>query len=336
MTGRVTLREGGRIRFGNRVYEVDNGVVYFVDPYGIEPELTLTARTRAGAYDVTLGVVGARDALTTTFRSEPPLPESDIVSVLLTGRPLDQFTASTAGARNQALGLVSSELLGQAGRRVGLDLRVDTDAPDAGGDMRFDSSLIATDLDPAARLTVGRNLRDNVRLLFSRSLRDNDLAWLVDYLPRSDLELRAFFDDQRARAYEFRHAVSVGGTPRAAGAAASERRRPRVSGVELRGAAGADQAHLLRRLSLRAGDRFEFDLWQRDRDRIETFFLERGFLETQVRARREQQPEDGGVALTYDITRGPVTELAVTGFDLPDSVRRDLRAIWTRAVSIPS
>ena len=45
VTGRVTLREGGRIRFGNRVYEVDNGVVDFVDPYGIEPELTLTART---------------------------------------------------------------------------------------------------------------------------------------------------------------------------------------------------------------------------------------------------------------------------------------------------
>ena len=332
VTGRVTLREGGRIRFGNRVYEVDNGVVYFVDPYGIEPELTLTARTRAGAYDVTLSVASARDALTTTFRSEPLLPESDIVSVLLTGRPLDQLTSSTAGARNQALGLVSTELLGQAGRRVGLDLRVGTDAPDAGGDIRFDSSLIAADLDPAARLTVGRNLRDDVRLLFSRSLRDNDLAWLVDYLPRSDLELRAFFDDQRARAYEFRHAVSVGGAPRAAGAAASERRRPRVSGVELRGETGADAVHLLRRLSLRAGDRFEFHLWQRDRDRIETFFLERGFFETQVRARREQQPEDGGVALTYDITRGPVTELAVTGFDLPDSVRRDLQAIWTRAV----
>ena len=331
VTGRVTLREGGRIRFGNRVYEVDNGTVDFVDPYGIEPELTLTARTRAGAYDVTLSVAGARDALTTTFRSEPLLPESDIVSVLLTGRPLDQLTSSTAGARNQALGLVSSELLGQAGRRVGLDLRVGTDAPDAGGDIRFDSSLIAADLDPAARVTVGRNLRDDVRLLFSRSLRDNDLAWLVDYLPRSDFELRAFFDDQRARAYEFRHAVSVGGTPRAA-AAASERRRPRVSGVELRGVAGADAARLRRRLSLRAGDRFDFHLWQRDRDRIETFFLERGFLEMQVRARREQQPEDGGVALTYDITRGPVTELAVTGFDLPDAVRRDLQSIWTRAV----
>ena len=168
VTGRVTMREAGRIRFANRIYEIDVGAVDFVDPDGIEPDLTLSARTRAGAYDITLDASGGRDELTTDLHSEPALPESDIVSVLLTGTPLDGASAPTAGARDQALGLVSSELLGQAGRRIGLDLRVAADAPDAGGAIRLDSSLIAGDLNPGSRLTVGRNLREDVRLVFSR------------------------------------------------------------------------------------------------------------------------------------------------------------------------
>ncbi len=333
VTGRVTMREGGRILFGNRVYEIDVGSVDFVDPDGIVPDLTLSARTRAEAYDITLNASGGRDELATSLRSEPPLPESDIVSVLLTGRPLDQTTAPTAGARDQALGLVSTELLGQAGRRVGLDLRVGTEAQGAQGEIRFDSSLIAADLDPTSRLTVGRDLRENVRLVFSRSLRENDLAWLVDYLPTDDLELRAFFDDEAARAYEFRHALTAGAPPRAAGRAGeSERRQAQVSSTSFTGDAGDAVPQLRELLSLRSGDRFEFHRWQRDRDRLQTFFFEHGFLEARIRARRDRPAGSDAVALTYEIARGPRTELTVIGYPLPDAVRRELDTIWTRAV----
>ncbi len=333
VTGRVTMREGGRIRFGNRVYEIDVGAVDFVDPDRITPDVTLSARTRAGSYDITLNASGGRDELTTTLRSEPPLPESDIVSVLLTGRRLVQASAPTAGARDQALGLVSTELLGQAGRRVGLDLQVGTEAPDAQGAIRLDSSLIAADLNPGSRFTVGRNIREDVRLVVSRSLRRNDLAWLVDYLPADNLELRALFEDEAARAYEFRHAMTAGAPPGTAAASGGSSRRPlRVSAIHFSGDAGADAARLRDLLSLRASDRFDFHRWQGDVDRLEAFFFERGFLEARIRARRDQPAGSDEVALTYEIARGPRTELAVTGFALPDDVRRDLETIWTRAV----
>ena len=333
VTGRVTMREGGRIRFANRVYEIDVGAVDFVDPDGIEPELTLSARTRAGAYDITLDARGGRDELTTDLRSEPPLPESDIVSVLLTGRPLDEAGAPTAGARDQALGVVSSELLGQAGTRVGLDLRVDADAPDAEGAIRLDSSLIAGDLNPGSRLTVGRNLREDVRLVFSRSLRENDLAWLVDYLPADNLELRALLHDESGRAYELRHAVTVGAPVRTGGeTGASAPRRRRVAGVEFSGDIDADRTRLRELLSLRTGDRFDFHRWQEDLDRLEAFFFERGFLEARVRGRRDRPERSDDVVLTYEIARGPRTELTVIGYALPGAVRRDLDTIWTRAV----
>ena len=333
VTGRVTMREGGQVRFGNRVYEIDVGAVDFVDPDGITPELTLSARTRAGAYDITLNASGGPDELTTSLRSEPPLPESDIVSVLLTGRRLDQAVAPTAGARDQALGLVSTELLGQAGRRIGLDLRVGADAPDARSAIRFDSSLIASDLNPGSRLTVGRNLRDNVRLVFSRSLRENDLAWLVDYLPADNLELRAFFHDETARAYEFRHAITAGAPPETAGLSGySAARQARISTIDFSGDFGADATRLRELLSLRAGDWFDFHRWQRDLDRLEAFFFERGFLEARVRGHRDRPAGSDGLALTYAIARGPRADLTVIGHALPDSVHRDLATLWTRAV----
>ncbi len=333
ITGRMTMREGGQVRFGNRVYEIEVGTVDFADPDGITPDLTLSARTRAGTYDITLNASGGRDELTTSLRSEPPLPESDIVSLLLTGRRLDQAAAPAAGARDQALGLVSTELLGQAGRRVGLDLRLGAEAPDVQSTIRFDSSLIASDLNPGSRLTVGRNLHENVRLVFSRSLRENDLAWLVDYLPADNLELRAFFHDETVRAYEFRHAITAGGPPETARVSGEVvARRARVSTIGFSGDFAADAARLRKLLSLRTGDRFDFHRWQRDLDRLEAFFFERGFLEARIRGRRDQAASSTDLALTYEVARGPRTELAVTGFPLPDSVRRDLETLWTRAV----
>ena len=334
VTGRVTVRDGGRVRFGNRVYEIDTGVVDLVDPAGIEPRLTLTARTRAGDYDITLEARGGADDLTTELTSDPPLPEADVVSVLVTGRTRERASAApVAGAREQALGLVSNELLGQVSEGVGLDVRVGREAADSGGNIRFDSSLIATELNPGTRLTVGRDLSRQVRLIVSRDLRESDLAWIVDYLPRNDVELRAFFNDANERAYEFRHALSLGApaVPSAvpAGAAAPSLR---VSTVRFRGVPGLEAGRLRDRTTLEAGDRFDFRRWQRDRERIEAWYVGQGFREARVRARRERDREAGAVALDYEITPGPRTELVVTGHALPARVRHDLDRLWTRAV----
>ena len=334
VTGRVAVRDGGRVRFGNRVYEIDTGVVDLVDPTGIEPELTLTARTQAGSYEVTLEASGGRDDLTTELRSEPPLPEADIVSVLVTGRTLEQASgAPAAGAREQALGLVSNELLGQVSDSVGLDVRVGSEAPDAGGNIRLDSSLIATELNPGTRLTVGRDLSDQVRLIVSRDLRESDLAWIVDYLPRNNVELRAFFNDANERTYEFRHALSRGApvTRRAAPAGAGSP-PPRVSAVRFSGTPVSDTDQLRGITTLRTGDRFDFLRWQRDRDRLEAFYVDQGFREVRVRARRERQVESGTIGIEYEISRGPRTDFVVTGHALPASVRRDLDVVWNRAV----
>ena len=100
----------------------------------------------------------------------------------------------------------------------------------------------------------------------------------------------------------------------------------------MRAEPGVGTASLRRLLELRAGDRFEFQRQQRDRDRLAATLREQGYLEARVRARQQPGPGDDTVALTYDVVRGPRTDLVVTGYDLPPAVHRDIEALWTRAV----
>ena len=233
VTGRAALAEGGQVRLSSHLYQIETGTVDFVSPTGIEPELDLRARTRVSGRDITVTIARVPDALTTEFQSDPPESESDIVSLLLTGRTLEEVgVAPQAAAAEQALGLASTEFLGTAGRSVGLDtLRVEQDV-DA-GQIRFDSSLVASETDPSTRLTVGKNLSDQVQLIASQDLAESgQLTWIVEYLPRRNIELRFVVDDVNDKSYAFRHALSLGRPPRPL-ATSSPRREVRVRGYRV-------------------------------------------------------------------------------------------------------
>ena len=334
VTGRASLREGGLVRLGTAVYEIEAGTIDFVDPTGIQPELNVSARTRRSSYDLTLTVSGVPDALSTTLQSDPSLPESDIVSLLLTGRTLDQVgVAPGAAARDQALGLFSGELLGAAGRTVGLDtVRIEQDVDP--GAFREDSTLIASETNPAARLTVGRNLSDEVQLVVSQNLRETGLlTWIVSYLPVRDIELRGVVDDENDRSYEFRHALSLG-VPRrpVTGPTAAERQRvPEIAVIRFTGEPGFDVDELDELLDLNVREDFDFYRWQRDRSRLETLYRERGYLEAQVRARRLDDAADS-VTLEYDIRQGPRAVLTIEGHELSSRTVDQMREAWADAV----
>ena len=338
ITGRVAIREGGEIFIGNNIYEIESGAIDFTNPIEIEPDLSVSARTQISEYDITLTLAGTPATLEADLSSSPPLSEPDIISVLLTGRTLDE-AGSAAGviARDQALGLVSGELLGRAGRVVGLDtLRVDQTA--GGRDVRVDSSLVASEIDPGARLTFGKNVSREVQLVFSQSLKESgSLIWIVNYQPRRNLELRGVVLDNNDRSYEFRHAVSFGGSGSGAsvGAGMTRNRRARqfrrIDSLQFSGTPGVSDEELRAQLELTEGDRFDFHQWQRDQDRLEEFFRQRGYWQAHLRARRTEGNDDT-IALTYEIDGGPQTTLVVAGYDLPSRLGREMEQAWSRSV----
>ena len=341
LAGRVTLREGGEIFLAGHVYEIENGVVDFTNPTRIEPNLNVSARTQVSGYNITLTLGGTPATFETRLSAVPPLgepapSEADIISLLLTGRTLDQ-AGSQAGAvvRDQALGLVSGEVLGRAGRAVGLD----TVRVEQGGarDVRFDSSLVATETDPGARLTFGKNVSRNVQLIFSQSLTDSgSLTWILGYTPRRNLELRTVVLDNEDQSYEFRHMVSFGGAPAASAAAAASRASAsqppgRVGRVQFSGTPRIDTDDLMSELDVSSGERFDFYRWQRDHDRLEALYHRRRYREVRIRDRR-RDTTDGITELEYEIESGPLTTLTVGGYDLPSDVRASMEEAWSRSV----
>lgn len=337
VVGRATIREGGVLFLGGRTYQVERGSIDFTNPLAIVPDLDLSARTSISGYDVTLEIAGTPETVKAELSSTPALSQSDIASLLVTGRRTDQVGgAGTEIAREQVLGYLSGETLGFAARAVGLDtLRFERGF--GAEDLQSDPSLIAGDVDPAARLTIAKQLSRFAELTVSQNLRESgQFAWIASFSPGRAVELRTISRDDRSRSYEVRHALSFAGPgPEPDSGGAGRAARERVVDVRFTGDPGATPADLRGAIRLQAGDRFDFYRWQEDRARLRARYLDRGYLEAQIRAVRADAPAtsgEPGVVLEYEIDRGPLARLDITGFEPPQSLVDELKRTWSNAI----
>ena len=333
LSGRAELREGGQLFVGRNVYTITSGTIDFANPVVIEPNLNLELSTRAGGVDIEVTIAGTPETLSVDLQapSAPdPLGQADLTALLVTGRTLDQLSTDDAAAIGaQVLGNFSADLLGFAGRAIGLDtLRIG--GVQTSGTLAS-SEVLTTELDPTSRLTFGKSIGD-LNVTLSQSLRDGDAqTWIVDYLPSRQIELRLVSDDDDLLSYGFRHDLSFGGTRRVATAPAAPRRvDPRVASVMLAGDLIVPEARVRGELSLTDGDRFDFAEWQDDRDRLLALYQAQGHLTARVTANRMDTGD--GVALTYTIVPGPRTDIVVEGAELPAAVMSELRSAWADTV----
>jgi translocation and assembly module TamB len=85
LLGRVSITEGSATIAGTR-YELQRGDITFTNPVRIEPQIDLNATARVEDYDITLGLHGSLSKMSVSYRSDPPLPENDVVALLALGR----------------------------------------------------------------------------------------------------------------------------------------------------------------------------------------------------------------------------------------------------------
>ena len=123
----------------------------FMDPYKIAPDLDVSARSKAGDYDIQLGIKGRIDNLQMQLSSNPPLAEESIVALVFTGKTPDSSSASLLGMLGtQGLGLLNTALTGSLQNSIqqltGFNL------------FKVDGSLIAARENPGTRITIGQNI----------------------------------------------------------------------------------------------------------------------------------------------------------------------------------
>jgi translocation and assembly module TamB len=165
LLGRVDIAEGD-VSISGTKYHVERGEITFKNPTRIEPVLNLDATARVRDYDITLGFHGPVDKLSLTYRSDPPLPEGDIIALLALGRTREEAVVSQASEQTMTT-TTSNAILGEAlnsatssrmQKLFGIS-RIKID-PEAGG----------PENNPNARVTIEQQVSDQVTLTFISNL----------------------------------------------------------------------------------------------------------------------------------------------------------------------
>lgn len=119
--GRADIIEG-EVTFNGTRYRLERGDVTFINPVTTTPVLDLQASTRVRDYDVTLNLNGQIDRPNVTYRSEPPLPTSDIIALLAFGQTAGesaQLTQSqSAFSQETSSAILSAALNATVSNRV--------------------------------------------------------------------------------------------------------------------------------------------------------------------------------------------------------------------------
>jgi translocation and assembly module TamB len=113
LLGAVSITEGSALIAGTR-YELERGDITFTNPVRIEPTIDLSATAHVEDYDISLGLHGSPQKLSVTYRSDPPLPESDVVSLLALGHTANQQRLYTQQQEQAISNPTTDALLGGA------------------------------------------------------------------------------------------------------------------------------------------------------------------------------------------------------------------------------
>ncbi|MFH1843794.1 MAG: translocation/assembly module TamB domain-containing protein [bacterium] len=117
----------GFFRFLGRTLFIEQGRVIFYGEDEIDPELDLSLQTRIEGYQVWVKFGGTAREPKLTLLSNPELPEGDIMSILLFGRPLTELSSDQLGLVQQRATEVvalfgTARLEAQLSQQLGVDM----------------------------------------------------------------------------------------------------------------------------------------------------------------------------------------------------------------------
>lgn len=168
--GRADILEGDAT-FNGIKFRLERGDITFANPVAIEPQVNLQATTHVRNYDLDVTVTGTPDRLTINYRSEPPLPKSDIIALLALGRTSEESEQlqqqsgqglfndeATAMIINQA---INSTVSSRMQKLFGVSR------------IKIDPQGLTTETNPTARgpqVTIEQQFANNITLSYSTNV----------------------------------------------------------------------------------------------------------------------------------------------------------------------
>jgi len=168
--GRADILEGDAT-FNGIKFRLERGDITFANPVAIEPQVNLQATTHVRNYDLDVTVTGTPDRLTVNYRSEPPLPKSDIIALLALGRTSEeseqlQQQSGQGVFTDEATNLIISQAINSTvSSRVQKLFGVSR--------IKIDPQGLTTETNPTARgpqVTIEQQFANNISLTYSTNV----------------------------------------------------------------------------------------------------------------------------------------------------------------------
>lgn len=195
LSGRITATSGTLFYRRDR-YDIQRGVLEFPPDTTIDPVINLQAESEISGYQVFVNLNGPlndTELLTATVRSSPSLPQADIVSLITTGSLTNAAggipTLAQTGIRTAAEILTDSVINNPA--------RKATDKLFGLNVFEIDPIISGQQLSPGARLTVGRQINNNLRVTYSTNLsQDQNQVLALEYRISNKLSFVAQYEQR--------------------------------------------------------------------------------------------------------------------------------------------
>lgn len=200
--GRVSIIEGD-VFFTGTKYHIERGDITFNNPVRIEPVIDVEATTTVRSYDITLGFHGRMDALSITYRSDPPLSSNDIIQLLAFGRTQTEMEQQTTVQQNTFPESASDQILSQA-----LNLALSSRVQRLFGITRvkIDPTIGGTENNPSgAKITVEQQVANNFTVTYITDVtRSTQQVIQVEYNINHNLSVSAVRDQNGVLSVDIR------------------------------------------------------------------------------------------------------------------------------------
>jgi translocation and assembly module TamB len=169
LLGHIHVLSGDLYFHGSR-YRVARGDLNFANPFQLNPDINVEASTNIQQYEITLNFSGPANKLALSYRSDPPLPGNDIITLLAVGQTSAESEVRRGGTGSGAQGVgtgasailseaISSQLGGRLERLFGITrFRVDPGLAGVGS--------TGSEQNAAARVTVEQQIARNFTITY--------------------------------------------------------------------------------------------------------------------------------------------------------------------------
>ena len=188
----------GTITFQGKRYEITRGNIDFIDPFRIEPVIDIQAEADVRDYRVILAITGTSDRVRVEFRSDPPLSQLELVSLVAGGKTreeLDRENAATATPVNPSLptseqlfqggaaSILTDILRSRVGSRFGL-MGLDW--------IRIDPHFEGATNNPTVRVTLQQQVSKDLSVTYSQDLATSQQSIImIEYFLNKNLSIVA-------------------------------------------------------------------------------------------------------------------------------------------------